>query len=453
MGLKYLLISAILIFSLLSIQAASAKIILPEFDEVYSTGDYIDSSFEIVESREVNGIVKLELDCVERKVFYASPISLKANEARKITVLPYLLTKEGRCHINAELNEYTTDFVDSAESSEFLISNAINIILKINKESFMPGDALRLKGEAQKANGQYVKGTASINIGNEGYSATVKNGAFEFSTNLKSNFQSGKNEIIVKVTDNAGNSGTATKEISVASIPTSLEISANKNTFLPEDKLVTSAALYDQSGKEISTAISLTLYDSWGIDVAKKVTNFNESLEYTFSRKSPTGEWWIYAYAEGIRVRRFIAVAEESKIDAFLNESILTIFNSGNTIFKKPVEILFKNESSEEKRIEELSLGVDGSKELEISAPEGIYDITIKTDNFERTFGNVHLTGKAISIELPGAKSSKVIRNIIAIAVIIALASLAIILKIKRAKNIVVGKTYSPSTRRFKDKI
>jgi len=452
MSLKFFLLASILIFSLF-LNFASAKIILPEFKEIYSTGDAIDSSFEIMESQEVNGLVKLELDCAERTVFYTSPILLKANEAKKITVSPYTLTKEGKCHVDASLSDQN-NFSDETKSNDFLTSNFINVSLKLNKESFMPGNTIRIKGEAKKANGQYVDGIASINLGNEGYSAIVKNGAFEFSTDLKNNFPSGENEIAVKVTDSSGNSGTASKTISVASIPTSLEISANNNTFLPGSKLTTAAALYDQSGKEMNTAISLTLYDSWGADAAKKIINNSESLEYNFNKDSPTGEWWIYAYAEGIRVRRFISVAEETKIDAALNESTIRIFNIGNTYFKKPVEIIFKNAGTEEKRIEELNLGINGEKELKITAPEGNYDLTVRTDNFEKTFENVYLTGKAIGVEAPGMKSFRIAQNIIAIAIIIALAYLVIFLKIKSTKNkgIVVGKTYNPNTKRFKDK-
>ena len=164
---------------------------------------------------------------------------------------------------------------------------------------------------------------------------------------------------------------------------------------------------------------------------------------------------WIYAYAEGIRVRRFISVAEETNIDASLNKSTISIINTGNTPFKKPVEIIFKNNATEEKRIEELSLGVDGMKELALTAPEGNYNLTIKTENFEKTFDNVYLTGMAIGVEAPGTQLFRIAQNIVAVAIIIALAALVIFLKIKNAKNrdIVVGKTYNPSTKKFKDNV
>jgi len=406
-----------LILTFLILPFASAKIILPQFNEAYSAGDSLDSSFEISESSDSSGLVKLKIDCGEEfVVFYTSPITLKANEAQKITVNPYTLEKEGTCKIRAELE----GFNDIAESPAFKVSNA--------------------------------EGTASIKLGNEGYSALVKNGAFEFETQIKENFQSGENEIVVDVTDSSGNHGTASTTIKVAAIPTSLNIIINNNTFIPGEKLEASAILYDQSGKEIATAASITLYNSWGFDVAKKVLNSSENFEYTFTQKSSTGEWWIYAYAEGIRTRRYIGVKEQSAISADFINGILNITNTGNIDFKKPLEILFENEAVSEKEIEELNLGVEGAKTLRLSAPDGTYNITVKTENFEKTFTGISLTGNAISVEDQSSSAFRTAQSIVAVIIIIAFAGLAIFLKLKRAKPIAVKKVYSPSEKRFKDK-
>jgi hypothetical protein len=444
------LIFLLLILTIFILPAASAQITLPQFKNVYSTGDSIESSFEVMEAQETVGLIKLTLNCDEDTVFYTSPISLKANDLEKITVQSYMLTKEGNCKIDALL-EGQSNFVDSASSKGFIISNEINVSLKFNKETLNPGEILRIKGEAKKANGKYVDGTVSIKIGNEGYSTLIKNGAFEFDTEIKENFESGINEVAVEVTDSSKNSGTARKEININAIPTSLEIITNNITFLPEDTLKASAVLYDQSGKEMNTAISLTLYDSWGIDTAKKVTNGSESLEYTFTKDSSTGEWWVYAYAEGIRVRRFISVAEQSKIEVNLNESILNILNAGNVDFKKPIEILFQNGQVSEKEIKELSLGVDGEKALKLNAPDGTYDITVKTDGFEQTFKGISLTGKAVSVGETGNRTFRLIQNLIAVSIIVGLFALAVFLKITRAKNkrIIIGKSFNTHTKKI----
>jgi hypothetical protein len=432
---------------------ASAQIIISDFKEIYSVGDSIKADFSVIESQDVSGLIKLELNCGEKSLFYTSPISVKANNAQKFDINPYMLTQSGNCKV--EITFKGDNFIDSAESKSFLVSQEINISLKLNKETFRPGETIKIKGEAQKANGGYIDGLiATINIGNEEYSSIIKKGAFEFETELKENFPSGESEITVETKDNAGNSGKTIKKISVTAIPTSLEITANNNSFAPESTLKASAILYDQGGEEIPAAISIILYDSWGIDVAKKVINGSqESLEYTFEQKSPTGEWWIYAYSEGIRVRRFISVEEKSGISANLTGSTLEILNTGNTEFKKPIEILFQNDETAETKIEELNLGIASQEAYHLTAPEGSYNIILKTDNFEKSFENVYLTGGVIGVRNPENQTLKIAKDVVALAVVIAIAATAIIIKLKRKKPVIVDKSYNPSTKKFAEKI
>ena len=433
---------------------ASAQIVISDFKEVYSVGDSINADLSVIESQDVSGLIRLELNCGEKNLFYTSPVSVKANDAQKFVVNPYMLTQSGNCKVEATLKG-DIDFIDSAESKSFLVSQEINISLKLNKETFKPGETIKIKGEVKKANGEYIDGLlATINIGNEEYSSIIKKGAFEFEIELKKNFPSGENEIAVETKDNAGNSGKAVKKINVAAIPTSLKITTNNNSFAPESTLRASAILYDQGGEEIPGGISLILYDSWGIDVAKKVINGSqENLEYTFDEKSPTGEWWIYAYSEGIRVRRFISVEEKSGISANLNGSTLEILNTGNTEFKKPVEILFQNDETAETKIEELNLGIAGQEEYLLTAPEGSYNIRLKTDNFEKSFENVYLTGGVIGVRNPENQTLKIAKDVVALAAVIAIAATAIIIKLKRKKPVIVDKSYNPSTKKFAEKI
>jgi len=422
------------LFLLFLMPLSSAKIILPEFKESYSIGDSIDSSFRIIEDKEVSGLIRLELSCAEKTVFFTSPVSLKANEEKKITVNPYTLEKPGNCAIEATLNG---NIMDNEESKGFLISDEIIISIKLNKESFNPGDVLKIAGEAKKANGQYADGIASIKLGKEGYSEIVKKGNFEFETSLKENFLSGDSEIFIEIKDSIGNSGNLSKKITVAAISTTLEISVNNDSFIPGEILKASANLYDQSGNEIDNAvISLILYDSWGLEIIKKIVNSsNEEIEYEFNKKTPTGEWWLYAYSEGIKIRKFISVEEVSKIDADIKENKLTILNIGNIMFKKPLSILFQRGDETKEEIQELGLGIESVKEYKLAAPDGVYNITIKSGDFEKNFNDVYLTGDAVKISEFGADNLSLLKSIVAAAIILAIITAAVILKIKRTRN------------------
>jgi hypothetical protein len=418
---------------------SSAQIVLPQVNDVYSLGDHLDLNFEVLESENVMGQISINLDCGNGTIpLYLSQVSLKANEAKKLSAAfeEYPLVKDGRCKIKAYLGGLG-NFSDSAESKEFLVSKDLIISIKLNKERFRPEETLRIQGDVEKANGKRLdSGTVSITLNGASYSAIVKGGNFEFETTLGKTFPSGENEIMIEIKESSGNSGTVTKNISVEAIPSSIEIITDKSSFTPGESLKASAVLYDQGGKEMNSEISIILYDSWGLDIAKTLMNSsNESLKYTFDQKSPTGEWWLYAYSEGLKVRRFISVEPISKIDTNLNQSMLTVLNLGNIIFKKPLEIIFESGNETREEIKEVTLNVEGQEEYELTAPDGIYNITVKTENFEKVFNDVYLTGKAISIKDSENKTLDLARNIIALAAILSIIAGAVILKIKRNRE------------------
>ena len=424
------LISCILILSLFFISAASAQIILPKFNEIYSLGDTIDSSFSVIETQYVNGLTELELVCDDyNTLFYTAPVSLKANEEKEISIEDYALTKTGECAIEARL-EGQNGFSDSIKSAKFTISDELKITFNSYRSNLDPGQTLRIDGMIVKANGEPLDGTGIITLNNEGYSKTIKKGVFKFETTLIKTFPSGEQELLFEASDDNGNIGRALTNITVTAIPTSLEIISNKEAFVPGDSLESYGILYDQGYKAMNKPVSIILYDSWGLDVLKKMTNEPDPLVYEFGQKSATGEWWLYAYSEGIKERKFIKVEEVSAIDAELKDNILKIFNTGNTIFKKPVEIMFQQDSLNTE-IKNLELEIAGNKEYELNAPEGEYNLTIKSEGFEKTFSGVYLTGNIIKIEDLDNNSLNKLQKVLAIVIIMGILATAIILKIK----------------------
>jgi len=341
---------------------------------------------------------------------------------------------EGNCRITASLKNQN-ELLDSIESKNFLVSRYINVTATINKKSFVPGDTISINGKAIKINGKPVdEGTAFIKLGDEGYSEDIKKGAFDFETVLKKTFPSGRHNITIEVKDNDENTGTATAEIIMAAIPTSITISVNNETFAPGDTISSYAILYDQSGEKINAQVSVILYNSWGVDVATKmINNSGQTLEYTFDQKSAVGDWWVYAYSEGLRLRKYISVKKTDMIDADVSNNTLKITNTGNIVFENPVEIIFQSGNSTKTEIKEMNLGIENGKEYELTGADGIYNITIKSGNYEKSFSNVWLTGGVV-----GASEStkgKAIQNIIAIIIILSVISGAIMLKLKKEKE------------------
>ena len=87
-GKKMRALIVITITLLILLPFASAEIVLPQFKDVYSTGDSIDSSFEIMESQDLTELVKLKLSCGEKTLFYTEQITLKANEVLPVSASP-----------------------------------------------------------------------------------------------------------------------------------------------------------------------------------------------------------------------------------------------------------------------------------------------------------------------------------------------------------------------------
>jgi len=434
--LSFALLYAFFLSSLFC-STVSAMIILPQTEEIYSLGEKIDFDITIIENEDFEGLIKLDLMCGEEKnAFFTSPIEVIKNEEKKINIPSFALNKAGNCKIIVSFEDSGGNIKDSSETSEFLISQIINITLELNKQHFKPSEELRLEGEARKENGEKVEGIAVLKINKEEHEAMVKNGKFIFEIMLWKGIKSGEHEIEVEVTDNEGNSGKEKRKIYLSAIPTNLEIYTNNNAFVPEDKIIAFAVLTDQNGEKIDKSISLAIYDSWGKERLRKMV-VNESIEYFLEQDAVPGDWWVYAFSENIRIRRFIYVEEVSKIDVELAGDKLTIKNIGNVIYQKPISITFSKNNRSITEIKELSLGAGKEIGFELTA-SGMHDLHIESEDFEKRFADVPLTGGTIGVRPFSASISRKIAIIIAFFMIV----LLMFIKLKKAKREIKTKKF-----------
>ncbi len=434
-NMKKSLFALVLLF-LVCISFAKAEIIFPEFKEVYSLGDSLDSSFKISEPEAFTGLVKLQLVCANQSTsFFTSPISINANEIRSFQVAQFPLKETSKCRVVGSLeNEWINMTKDS---KEFIVTSNLNITITTNKQSFKPEETIRIRGTAIRANGKSVEGIASITIGKEGYLTPVAKGAFELEATLKNSLISGPQIISVEIKDNADNYGNLSTSISILPIPTRLEIFTNKETFLPDERLDAYVVLYDQSGQRIEEPVSLILYDSWGIEEKKAILNRStETLTFEFNKTAITGEWWLYSYSEGFKARKFISLKELNQIEIKIENNTLTVINTGNTIFKKPIEIVFQSNNMTRTEIQEIELGLASEKKFELNAPEGLYNITVLTGGVEDSFSDISLTGAAI-IEINDAQAKKVknTNQVIVMVIVFALIALFVTIRLRRKSD------------------
>lgn len=419
----------IFFFILMLLPLAAAEITLNSPNNVYSLGDEIAVKLSIAEEQAVDGLISVTLKCGSYDVpFFVNSITISPDEAKDIDIEPLKLAKTGECVISAELKKYN-DTIDSASTAGFEISGKINISSQINKKYLSPGEKIEIIGTAEKANGVAFNGVGTASFDDKSSTLKIKE-RFSYELELDEKIKSGSHRIRLDLSDADGNSGSAEYEIIVQNVPTAIGIELNQEAFSPGDDLIAEIMIYGQASEELNDSIAATLYNPWGLNVKTKSTG-NESFTYTFSNDAPPGNWWIYAFGDGIKERKFFFVEEKEKAEFEIANQTLTIRNTGNVKYQKPVQITLcqdENPENAESMMLEVNIPVDGSETFRLSAPNGNYNITLKTDESEESFPSF-LTGKAIAVRTTSLKGK--IPQIIVFSFIMAVIALSVLARYK----------------------
>ena len=421
-----------LFLSIFLLSLVSAEITIENLNHAYSLGDELNIKLSALEKNNVEGTMNLILNCDSYQLpFFVTFVKLKAGETKVFTIEPLKVSQTGTCKLKAELKKVNETF-DSIETSEFQISDAINVTMYVSREHYAPGETIEISGDAQKINGDQFNGLGTINLDKD-YSISVK-GRFALGLKIDPQIKSGKHLIIATAKDDNGNIGKAEKEIYIDAIPTKIMIVLNKDKFMPNEDIYASIKLYDQAGDEMNESIMATLYDSWGSDILSKVTN--GQMRYTFKPDATPGNWWVYAYASGIKEREFFYIEKSEKINISLENDTLKIQNIGNVKYQKPVEIMLSSEGKNNTASIQLNIPINKAVLYKLDGPTGNYSISVKGTDLEESFSAI-LTGKAISISDINAKD--ITKSLIVWIFIALIAGLSLLSRYKtNTKNIQV---------------
>jgi len=420
--------AAFLAFLYVMIPFSSASIVLPPFNEGYNLGDELSAKTSIQEGSAFEGYFKLYLECDNyTNNFFSLPITLKSDAQKSIDVPPITLTKTGRCSVHALVENQNSEKVEEQTGSIFIISDFIDVSITSNKDTYKPGEKMIIEGTAVGYNKKEIDGEALISIDNS-YHVKISRGKFSFNEELYKKTKSGNQTIEVMVDDGKGNFGEMKKKITVLAIPTSIEIFLNKTVFDPGEKIEARAALLDQAGDAIESEIIVTLYDSWGAEIKRESTD--GAFEYVGEKDDTPGNWWIYAYSNNLKTRKFIEINEVKSIDIKIDGSILNVTNTGNVGYNGPLSLKFNGEGEQESKTLNINLGVGKSQIFTLS---GNCNYSVKADSnvFNRELSAV-LTGGSIGVD----KNENPWRSIAAIAFIVLIIVAAGILEFRRERNI-----------------
>ena len=385
----------------------SADIILNQQPkELYSLGDVIKIPLKIATNTEINDFLSVKLICngAESEV-HKQYISLPAGDEQKITIAIPLIksfTKEisGTCVIKPVLGE---DFV---LTNEFRISNAINIDVELEKESFAPEEEIIIKGRAVKENKENVKGFVDLSVINEKLSEifkltdTVNDGIIDLNFSLPEDTKAGLYLLRINVyekgpDDNISNQGISEFNIEITQVPTSLEIYFENKTATPGEDYKIRVILHDQTGEKISSNAVLKIRNSDGKLIDQSELKTDEVYIIPISYKEPAAEWSVYAESEGLEAEAKFNIIEKEAIKTELINRTLVLTNIGNVPYNKTLAIKIGNSTNEIP----VYIKVGDSQKYTLSAPDGEYNVEIIPYHQDKLSTKVMLTGDAITIE------------------------------------------------------
>ena len=221
----------------------------------YNLGDGIGVDISILREEDVNGLLKMELDCANYNLpFYLTPISLEKNFRSSIKVPGFKATEEmiGSCSVLAYLLEGNS-LIEYKESSEFGVTDEFSIKPSQEMITALPGDSITLTGKIFGAYGNEVS-DALIETVFEGqrYAAKSINGEYSIPIKVSSSIKSGKHDINFTAIDKNKNKGMSGVYVDIIPLATTLSISIINETMNSGDTAIIIPALLDQYGDELN---------------------------------------------------------------------------------------------------------------------------------------------------------------------------------------------------------
>jgi len=396
MRFKLILLAVLIV---LAMNMISAEIMLSQPQAIYNLGDSLGVSATIKASQDSSGFFELSLNCENgSQNFYRSPLSLKADEERKIET-SLVLTKSvvlgaGNCDLDAS-------FIDeSKQSQQFKVSDKVDVSLNVDNLSVDPSKEVIVKGNAKKENNQQVEGFLELKIENTdiGITQAVVNGSFIANFSFPENAKSGNYILIARVYEKyqgeETNNGEAKTSVFVKKKPTKIEIAVSNQNIKPGEKLIIKPTIYDQANEDMEGDVGLKFYDSKDKIFFQKVLKSGEEKEIHFETNSTPGYWRVEANALGLNAKRLFYVEELEKANFIIVNDTLTIINIGNVPYKNTVQISINNITD----TQNVELAVGESISFKLEAPEGRYKILVTDGSDSLDIADVGLTGNVIGV-------------------------------------------------------
>jgi len=393
---------SLILLLLFIIPIASAGIELTELSQnIYNLGEKIYFNAYIKQDKDMSGLFKIKINCNEYELqYFITPLNLKANEEKKIEI-PSLEADSsllGICRIIAVL-ESNEGVVESAESEEFEVAKNLVVSLETNKEEYDPGETIELKIDMMTRYGFDIEPYIDVLIDSDKIDSFNET-KIGYETEIPEKIKSGTHTINIEVNDEEGNSGEASKEITIAQIPTKIDYQLNKEKFLPEETLEIRSLLYDQADDIIHGTLKLVITDPDNNLVYSDDIDSDRIHKYKFSKYAKPGIYSVLTSHEGISKEIFVEVNEYLNLDIKLEGEIVYIKNTGNIHYNDEKSIVVVAEKKNYIITRDIALAPEEETQIELSKelPEGNYEVIVPSyDPKAKSFDNVSLENVAVS--------------------------------------------------------
>jgi len=388
---KSVLFVILFVFSIFLLSNISAQIQISSLKPLYNLGDNLEFTITLGDHTEDYLDVTLICDGNEQNIYHNVPDTKTSTITRKL-VGGYIGELSGDCFLFAKYGE------DSGKSSNFKISDKIIVDFETDKEEYNASEIISLKGKALKENG-LVPDSAFIEASFNGVFASdiIKNGEFSLKLSTLQTMHGGTYPLIIKVYDkdekrNIMNSGEIAQNKRIVQEPGRIEIAINNQNIAPSENLSYIVNLYDFAGDKMDEEVLISVKDSMNNSVYSESLIANQNLILTLIKSFAPGKAVITVQKDGINGHKEFYVSESKKISSEVRNSTLIVSNEGNVDYNEEISIVIGNETIKNL----VSLGVGESKTLELSAPEGNYNVDVQDSSGKVYSGNVFLTGKVI---------------------------------------------------------
>jgi len=357
----------------------SAEIsITSELEDNYNLGDSIDAVFSVDSADDIDGLVKVTLDCDELDLdYYTIGINLKEGEAKSVEVsLPKITeSMKGDCTIIARLMNFDNSVISDFTSSPFSISADLEIEVIPQKETLQSGEALQIDFSTAKESLDGIQ--VSVSFGEYDESFALNGKQYTQTIELAKNFKSKDHYVFVHAEDSFGNSFETDFGFFIEQVPTTIEATINQERFKPLDSIEIVPTLLDQSQQ---------LVDDASIEVAigqilSTSTTSGQKVEYTFDQDISPGEYDISLSSGKITFSKTITIEEVAALGVAVDGDLMHIQNVGNVQYNKKLAITLIGTESQVYTIQEtvkLSPGSTTTVDLSKYVRAGEYTIIIE---------------------------------------------------------------------------